>query len=117
MATKADEIRSLYDGQRSTKEIAALVGCDPAYVRVIARQRANGDANSASYKAYLPRRREINRDTYHLTVETFGCEDANKAGRKAYRAARKAGRNTRECITAYNVARTRVIKKLARKLK
>jgi hypothetical protein len=37
--TKAQQILDLYDGIRTTTEIAKVVGCDPAYVRVVARQR------------------------------------------------------------------------------
>jgi intein-encoded DNA endonuclease-like protein len=37
--TKAQRILSLYDNKRTTAEIAAIVECDPAYVRVVARQR------------------------------------------------------------------------------
>jgi len=37
--TKAEHILSLYDGKRSTSDIAAIVGCRPEYVRVVARQR------------------------------------------------------------------------------
>lgn len=40
--SKADQIRALNDGRRSTTEIAALVGCLPSYVRVVARQRGTG---------------------------------------------------------------------------
>jgi hypothetical protein len=40
--TKAEQILALYDGSRSTREIADIVGCDPAYVRVAARQRKGG---------------------------------------------------------------------------
>lgn len=37
--TKAQRILDLYDGVRTTREIAAIVGCRPEYVRVVARQR------------------------------------------------------------------------------
>lgn len=37
--TKSDQIRQLYDGVRTTREIAEIVGCLPEYVRVVARQK------------------------------------------------------------------------------
>lgn len=40
--TKSSQILSLYNGIRTTREIAVIVGCDPAYVRVVARQRMGG---------------------------------------------------------------------------
>jgi hypothetical protein len=36
---KASWILDLYDGKRTTREIADMVGCSDAYVRVVARQR------------------------------------------------------------------------------
>lgn len=41
--TKAEHIRDLDDGRRTTRQIAEIVGCLSAYVRVVLRQRANGD--------------------------------------------------------------------------
>ena len=40
--TKSQKIMALYDGTLTTREIAWTVGCDPAYVRVVARQRKGG---------------------------------------------------------------------------
>ena len=40
--TKSQQIRALYDGVRTTRDIANLVGCRPSYVRVVARQRKGG---------------------------------------------------------------------------
>ena len=37
--SKVERIRRLWDGKRTTKEIATIVGCMPEYVRVVARQR------------------------------------------------------------------------------
>lgn len=42
MMTKAQQILELYDGTRTTNEIAGIVGCRPDYVRVVARQRKGG---------------------------------------------------------------------------
>ena len=49
--TKAQRILELYDGKRSTKEIAAIVGCRPEYVRVAARQR-KGSGESEHDRRY-----------------------------------------------------------------
>lgn len=40
--TKAQRILKLYNGKRTTREIAEIVGCNQAYVRVVARQRRGG---------------------------------------------------------------------------
>ncbi len=40
--TKADQIRKLDNGKRTTRQIADAVGCDTGYVRVVLRQRING---------------------------------------------------------------------------
>lgn len=40
--TKSEHIIALYDGVRRTGEIADIVGCSAAYVRVVARQRKGG---------------------------------------------------------------------------
>lgn len=45
--SKKERILRLYDGQRSTREIAKLVGCLPEYVRVVARQRKGGSYSVA----------------------------------------------------------------------
>ena len=37
--TKAEQILKLYDGSRTTREIAVLVGTTDSYVRTVARQR------------------------------------------------------------------------------
>lgn len=42
--SKAARIRALYAEGRSTREIAAIVGCRPEYVRVAGRQRKHGPA-------------------------------------------------------------------------
>ena len=39
MPTKSEQILALYDGVRSCKEIAAMVGTTDSYVRTVARQR------------------------------------------------------------------------------
>ena len=60
MTTKAARIRALYAEGKTCKEIAAIVGCLPAYARVYARQRQPGAGSHADrkwregdhYKAY-----------------------------------------------------------------
>ena len=47
--SKAQRIRALSDGVRSTAEIASLIGCLPEYVRVI-RQRAKATYSKAEAK-------------------------------------------------------------------
>jgi hypothetical protein len=49
--TKAEKILALYDGKRTTREIADIVGCDTPYVRVVARQR-KGTGKSVHDKRY-----------------------------------------------------------------
>jgi hypothetical protein len=42
--TKAERILELYDGKRTTGEIARIVGTTDSYVRVVARQRKSGQS-------------------------------------------------------------------------
>lgn len=44
--TKSKQIMGLNDGTRTNKEIAALVGCLPAYVRVVLGQRRGSVSES-----------------------------------------------------------------------
>jgi hypothetical protein len=78
--TKAERIRKLYaDGFLSVKEIAALVGCRPEYVRVSARQRAGG-------------RRSTSDQNYEAAGYEKGNREAARAARRAaYRALRESG--------------------------
>ena len=65
MKTKAAQIMELYDGVRSTSEIAKIVGCLPEYVRVVVRQRKGAGVSeidkryfsSAKGRAYLDRKK------------------------------------------------------------
>lgn len=67
---KSDRILKHYaDGLLSVAEIAQLVDCDPAYVRVVARQR-NGRANSQAEIKYRIKRYgsiEAYRESYNAT--------------------------------------------------
>lgn len=54
--TKAEKIRALYaKDNKTTGEIAKIVGCGPEYVRVVARQRVDR-GKSESDKRYILRR-------------------------------------------------------------
>ena len=94
--TKADQIRRHYDGVKTTREIARIVGCGIEYVRVCARQRCNGKASSSDIK-YRPTRAR-------LEVEAWRAGDAVKA-RRAYRKARQLGLSVEAARDAYTVAR------------
>lgn len=50
--SKAQRIRALYSEGKTTAEIAAIVGCDPAYARVAGRQRRNGRNSKADINYY-----------------------------------------------------------------
>lgn len=84
MPTKADRIRAFYNAGLSTREIADRIGCDPAYVRVAARQRAGGymSACDAEYKSRL------------AALGDRVC--AREAGRRAYHKARSAGQSRQD---------------------
>jgi hypothetical protein len=53
--SKAQHIRKLYAKGLSTREIADEVGCDPGYVRVVARQRDASGISDAD-KRYVTKR-------------------------------------------------------------
>lgn len=61
--TKSKQILGLNDGTRTNKEIAALVGCLPAYVRVVLGQRRGSVSESdRRYRAAnIQRLREYDR--------------------------------------------------------
>ena len=48
--TKSEQILALYDGKRTTREIADIVGCGVPYVRVVARQRKGGSMSKHDKK-------------------------------------------------------------------
>lgn len=52
--TKSSRIMALYDGVRTTTEIAEIVGCCTAYVRTVARQRKG--KQSTGDKRYIKKR-------------------------------------------------------------
>lgn len=48
--SKSQRILELYDGKRLPSEIAAIVGCRPEYVRVVARQRKGNSRSEADLR-------------------------------------------------------------------
>lgn len=108
--SKAQQILALYDGKRTTREIADEVGCDPAYVRVVARQR-KGRGESAADKRYARSPRVIGRKrTRRLVLRaTADLEAARAARRQAYRSARSAGNSVREATSISASAYMRVV--------
>lgn len=116
--TKAQRILSLYAKGLSTSEIAARVDCLPEYVRVVARQR-KGKGQSEIDKRYLAsplgsatrRKLDERMAPYHTAYnqilrDTVDPEIVNVAARRAYRAARKAGKSLEEAKAAASCART-----------
>jgi hypothetical protein len=88
--TKAAMVRAFDDGTRTTKEIAAIVGVLPEYVRAV-------------------RHREI--------AKVCGDRDvARAAGKAAYRAARKAGRSLQDAAGMCGSAYTSALCKSAREM-
>ena len=101
--TKSEQIMSLYDGQRTTSEIAAIVGCRPSYVRVVARQRQgkglsdidrkyrqspNGSKkHAASQERSLPYRRAYMKAYQEVMRRIGDAGKAREAGRAAFRKA------------------------------
>lgn len=123
--TKAEQILDLNDGTRSNKDIAAIVGCLPAYVRVVLHQR-KGTGQSENDLRYLQsslgkagRARVVartfkKRQAHYVALITSGDKDAaNAAARRARRAARLAGMSIYEAKTAAINARHRVLRKTA----
>lgn len=102
--TKAEQIRNLYDGKRSTQEIAKIVGCRQEYVRVVALQRVPGghDANAE----YQRKWRQIARE--------HGCrEAARKAYRAAYHRERNSGGSPAQCRSVGGGAYANALRKTA----
>jgi len=59
--TKADQIRALYAKGYSVREIAGVIGCREEYVRVCARQRANGVSKAEMKWLHNNRERDLAR--------------------------------------------------------
>lgn len=82
--SKKQQVLELDDGTRTTAEIARLVGCDPAYVRVC-RQRKQGVAPAE--KTYQSKRRERVNALYHAVP----FPERTRRQREAYAQARELG--------------------------
>lgn len=118
--SKSSQILSLYDGVRSTREIADIVGCLPEYVRIVARQR-RGRASETDRK-YLEsdrglasRRRSSAKlagktaSYYRSASETGNRAVAAERARQVYRSARIQGKSVREAGRLYSAAYRRVL--------
>lgn len=81
--TKAERIMQLYDGVRTPREIAEMVDCHPAYVRVVARQRKGGGMSEKD-RRYFKKFREI----HGCSPRTWRCRhdpEAAEARRRRQR--------------------------------
>ena len=119
--TKAQRILALYDGRRTTGEIAEIVGCHSAYVRVVARQRkgnarsehdhryANSSLGIATRLKSQERSRPYHRAYSAALVATADTEAANAAARRAYRTAVKQGRPRLKAKAAASAARSVIL--------
>ncbi len=114
--TKAQRILALDDGIRTTREIGGIVDCDPAYVRVVLRQRKGG-AQSEIDRRYMdsPLGQASRKRTYIKcsprkmawlkTIRATGNREAARvAGREAYASARAAGKSVRQANGIYALA-------------
>ena len=100
--TKAQRIMKLYNGVRTTAEIAKIVGCDAAYVRVVARQRrgcgqseidrryASSALGQATTAKRAPRYLAYVRTYMRVARKTGDRDKARSAGRRAYAAVTRA---------------------------
>ena len=125
--TKAARIRELDDGTRTVKEIASIVAeefgrCLEEYVRVAARQRANGVSDADRRYIASPHGQKIYRrhltavSAYLKTLDTTGNRvAARKAGRKAYAEVRKQGSTKLEANSAYRSAYSRTLRESGNK--
>lgn len=111
--TKKDRILKLNDGARTMEEIAALVGCLPAYCRVVIRQRKGGGTSDIDRK-YLASDKglkmkdisNIQKNVYaKVLMKTGNLEKANKAARKAYHEARDSGADVKTACKVFNRTR------------
>lgn len=102
MTTKADQIRRLYARGLSPQEIAKRVGCHDAYVRVVARQRANG--KSVADRAYLAKAYSI-----------YPKDHFNRLAREEYRKQRILGATVDEAVTARNRSVAKALRRAAAK--
>lgn len=102
MTTKADRIRKLYAAGFSVQEVARIVGCRDEYVRVCARQRADG------------RRSEIDKRYDNYLRENGDRLAASDAFTRAYHAERKRGYGIADAHRAGNRAKRQTLIRTAR---
>lgn len=125
--TKSDQIMALYDGVRTTKQIAEIVGCRPEYVRVVARQRKGSGSSEidlryrasplwrACWQRSNVRRNKgsvaaANKAKYVVVRRTADDAAASKAAKAVYDAARLMGRSVKEAKAAASAVRQRVLR-------
>jgi len=131
--TKSQQIMALYDGKRTTAEIAKIVGCKPEYVRVVARQRKGKGQSEIDWR-YLESdlgraaRKRHNRHhnqkrlpqlkasfaAYRTVISQTGSKDkAREAGKAAYDAARLQGKTSYEARQIRSRVYQRILSKTA----
>ena len=111
--TKKDRILKLNDGARTMEEIAALVGCLPAYCRVVIRQRKGGGTSDidrkylASDKGRKTKNASNAQSRIYMRVlaKTGNLDKANGSARKAYREARDLGADVKTACKVFNRTR------------
>lgn len=118
MKSKASQIRELYDGVRSTAEIAEIVGCLPEYVRIVARQRKSGGVSDidrryktsekgAKVEAQLKvGRRARQRARNRILSQTADNAAVREIARLAYKKARLDGQSYGDAQRASKLARS-----------
>lgn len=90
--TKTERILALYStGKYTTREVADTVGCLPAYVRVVARQR-KGAGYSDNDARYLMRRYggKSLAEAVRNQLSDPAVRDRHRAANRKYRAKRRA---------------------------
>lgn len=112
--SKAARIVALWDGMRTTKEIADIVGCAPPYVRSVM-QRHRGGGMSAGDRNYIGRpevrfaKSQATRAAHKVASKTGDRRRANKLATQAYRRAKDEGVSTKEANRIYNTVRKKVL--------
>lgn len=101
---KTKQILSLYDGWRTTAEIAEIVGCNPGYVRVVARQRCGKGLSEIDIRyrksphgsRVMSDHAERSRPLRNAYIRAYRAEMAHTGdGKKARLAGRLAYRKTK----------------------
>ena len=120
--SKSALIMSLYDGKRTTRQIADIVGCAPEYVRVVARQRKGGSYSETDRRYLASKRgqaaRKRQNDLYkparlawqRALYATADKDRRSLVWRKTYKAALDKGKSRREARSAAELAAWRVVR-------